>query len=234
MVQLSDIDIVQLSWHWWLQLDNHKQSCKYKARIIKWRRALRDLHDSVVEYHFAMSHDYRCVISCSLFFFIILKRITSNQSNVTCSTKWIDKVWSAASAEPKNVLISFWISNSFQYLYSLHQKMQDLNQVNCKAYFYFQIFNAWLCQWTRKNECNFYEIKLRKNSKREVEVLKCVVRFVQHTKRFKKKNLENYAFGVACCYLFFHHWYGDNTSGNLMVTFWLDTHNLHFEVCHNT
>ena len=37
-----------------------------------------------------------------------------------------------------------------------------------------------------KTDPNYYEIKT-KNAKREVEILKCVVRFVQHTRRFKKE-----------------------------------------------
>ena len=37
-----------------------------------------------------------------------------------------------------------------------------------------------------KTNPNYYEIK-EKNVKREVDVLKCVVRFVQHTRRFKKE-----------------------------------------------
>ena len=45
--------------------------------------------------------------------------------------------------------------------------------------------NIWQ-QEPEKTNPNYYEIK-EKNSKREVEVLKCVVRFVQQTKRFKKE-----------------------------------------------
>ena len=42
----------------------------------------------------------------------------------------------------------------------------------------------------RKTNPNFHEIK-EKNLEREIKILKCVVRFVQHTRRFKK---EKYGF----------------------------------------
>ena len=37
-----------------------------------------------------------------------------------------------------------------------------------------------------KTDPNYYNIKERK-TKREIDILKCVVRFVQHTRRFKKE-----------------------------------------------
>ena len=37
-----------------------------------------------------------------------------------------------------------------------------------------------------KTNPNYHEIK-EKNKRKAIEVLKCVVRFVQHTKRFKKE-----------------------------------------------
>ena len=42
-----------------------------QGQILKWRRALRALHDLVVKYHFTMSHDFMGVISCSFFFFFV-------------------------------------------------------------------------------------------------------------------------------------------------------------------
>ena len=38
----------------------------------------------------------------------------------------------------------------------------------------------------RKTNPDFHEIK-EKNLEREIKILKCVVRFVQHTRRFKKE-----------------------------------------------
>ena len=39
---------------------------------------------------------------------------------------------------------------------------------------------------TMKTNPNYQDI-MERNNKREIDVLKCVVRFVQHTKRFKKE-----------------------------------------------
>ena len=49
--------------------------------------------------------------------------------------------------------------------------------------------NVWQ-QDPKKTNPKYYEIK-EKNSKREIEVLKRVVKFVQHTKRFKKERFGN-------------------------------------------
>ena len=45
--------------------------------------------------------------------------------------------------------------------------------------------NVWQQDPKRTNP-KYHEIK-EKNNKREIEILKCVVKFVQHTKRFKKE-----------------------------------------------
>ena len=79
----------------------------------------------------------------------------------------------------RNSIIRFKFRKELQKIAIFFKEEKNFNLIN-------SIFsNVWQ-QDPKKTNPKYHKIK-EKNSKREIEVLKCVVKFVQHTKRFKKE-----------------------------------------------